>query len=294
MILIIIVHVFVHLSWTSDCCTSVQTKVSWPLLSLTPGQFFILETCEVPGKAFFHFLAAKQESVTLNQADDSLVVDEDNLKPDAAVFNLGTVQFIYGGHDRSGLFQRLLQIQSKAVNEIFFEKLKGNASVDLASAKLPGELCTGHFDVETDWWLSWNCEWGLGLGVKQGWVLHICCFYATACSCEIMSTNKQETLLFQGFQPPSEPQSKTTLKGMRTRAVSAWTSWKTCNVSLLVWKLRKMILWRTLSTSTWPRCQHVVTLVRESLCQCQRKVLGGTRAASWVKPGSQDSKAKES
>ena len=105
----------------------------------------------MPSKAFFHFLAAKQENVHVNKEDDSLVVVEDDLKADAAVFNLGSIQFLYGGTERPALFQRLLQIQGKAMNEIFFEKLKGNASVELANKRLPDHLCTVDFDVEKNW-----------------------------------------------------------------------------------------------------------------------------------------------
>ena len=80
-----------------------------------------------------------------------MVVNESEVKGSKPVFNLGSIQFVYGGDERARFYQELLHMQAKAMNEILFEKLKGNASVEMAISKIPKELCVMHFNDEMSW-----------------------------------------------------------------------------------------------------------------------------------------------
>ena len=64
---------------------------------------------------------------------------------------------MYTGDDKVDLMNKLIGVQSKAVSELFFEKLRGNASVDMAKSRLPPWLKVDNFDVETAWLLGLNC-----------------------------------------------------------------------------------------------------------------------------------------
>ena len=72
--------------------------------------------------------------------------------------SLGSVYRMYTGDDKMDLMSKLIGVQSKAVSELFFEKLRGNASVEMAKSRLPSWLKVDNFDVETAWLLRLNCE----------------------------------------------------------------------------------------------------------------------------------------
>lgn len=90
-------------------------------------------TWEAPVDIFFLFLQVKSN--------------------EACVVNLGSLLSMAGDDD--GTFSgHILRMQSRALTECFFEKLRGNASVDMARSKLPSFLHAKDFDVEKKWFLG--------------------------------------------------------------------------------------------------------------------------------------------
>lgn len=58
---------------------------------------------------------------------------------------------MFSGSDNDAFAMQLLRMQSRAVADLFFEKLRGNASVEMAKVRLPAWLRAMDFDDETQW-----------------------------------------------------------------------------------------------------------------------------------------------
>ena len=71
---------------------------------------------------------------------------------EACALNLGSLLSMAGDDDGT-FIGHLLRMQSRELTECFFEKLRGNASVDMARSKLPSFLFAKEFDVEQKWFL---------------------------------------------------------------------------------------------------------------------------------------------
>ena len=87
---------------------------------------------EVPDHSFFMFLQLKAN--------------------EKCGLNLATLESMVHGH-KEEFKAHLLRMQSKALTELFFEKLKGNASIEMANQKLPPWLKSVDFDSEFQWLL---------------------------------------------------------------------------------------------------------------------------------------------
>lgn len=75
------------------------------------------------------------------------------LKENGAKFNLAKLQEMCG-EGLPSITADLVRIQAKAMQECFFEKLRGNASVAFARERLDSSLATIHFDNEMKWFLG--------------------------------------------------------------------------------------------------------------------------------------------
>ena len=75
--------------------------------------------------------------------------------PGPSKYHLGTFLSMIKAEDHFSFMGSLLRMQSKAMGEFFFEKLKGNTSVEWARQKISGlspVLCTSRFDE----WKLWS------------------------------------------------------------------------------------------------------------------------------------------
>ena len=59
-----------------------------------------------------------------------------------------------GQENKKSLKAQLLRMQTKAVSDLFLEKLRGNASVEMARKRLPKWLQAADFDDEKQWFLD--------------------------------------------------------------------------------------------------------------------------------------------
>jgi hypothetical protein len=59
-----------------------------------------------------------------------------------------------GKENKDNLMMQLLRMQTKAVSDLFLEKLRGNASVEMAQKRLPSWLRATDFDDEKQWFLG--------------------------------------------------------------------------------------------------------------------------------------------
>lgn len=92
------------------------------------------EASKVPGESFFNFLSLKKVE------DQSFCLD--------SLFDM------YQDDKPDDFLHHLLRIQVKACNEIFFQNLRGNASIKMAKDKLPLRLCSADFDDAYNWFLA--------------------------------------------------------------------------------------------------------------------------------------------
>ena len=77
--------------------------------------------------------------------------------PGPSKYHLGTFLAMIKDEDHFTFLGSLLRMQGKAMGEFFFEKLKGNASVEWARqklSKLSPTVCTSRFDEWKLWLLA--------------------------------------------------------------------------------------------------------------------------------------------
>lgn len=86
----------------------------------------------MPDESLFKFLSLKQEA-------------------ESKAFSLATVLAAGSMQDYFTRLEELIQVQTKALNELFFEKLRGNAAVNMVKQRLPPSLRVKDFDVDTHW-----------------------------------------------------------------------------------------------------------------------------------------------
>ena len=112
-------------------------------------------TCDV-------FMCPSSFGAPLSQVEDhslflflQIRTGEDSLIEQCS-FNLGTLLAMKIGSEKDqqdSFVKDLLKVQTRALGEFFFERLKGNTSIAMAKAKLPPSLCQKCFDDELDWFL---------------------------------------------------------------------------------------------------------------------------------------------
>lgn len=106
---------------------------------------------EVPDHSFFMFIQLKAN--------------------EKCGLNLATLESMVHGH-KEEFKAHLLRMQSKALTELFFEKLKGNAAIEMAKQKLPPWLKSADFDSEFQWFLFRTNSWTVG-HVKKSAILAV-------------------------------------------------------------------------------------------------------------------------
>ena len=93
----------------------------------------------------------------LRKAPDTTFFEFLRLKPTpgkSTGMTLGTIRAMYQGEDKMGMLSKLIEIQSKALSELFFERLRGTGAVEMAQVRLPKDLQSLDFDVSTNWFLG--------------------------------------------------------------------------------------------------------------------------------------------
>lgn len=93
----------------------------------------------------------------LSKAPDTTFFEFLRLKPTpgkSTAMTLDTIRAMYQGEDKMGMLSKLIEIQTKALSELFFERLRGTGAVELARERLPKDLKSLGFDMSTKWFLG--------------------------------------------------------------------------------------------------------------------------------------------